>query len=63
MFYVKNNFLYIGESKATGRNLLLVMAPGFHFISQAPFDAGRLCSASRSRSLLLLDRSLFLGLF
>jgi hypothetical protein len=60
MFYVKNNFLYIGESKATGRNLLLVMAPGFHFISQAPFDAGRYAVPVGLFCSLI---GLFLGLF
>jgi hypothetical protein len=36
---------FIGKSRATGRALLVIMAPGFHFVSQAPFDAGSMMAS------------------
>lgn len=36
---------FIEDSRTTGRRVLLVMAPGFHFVSQAPFDAGSMMAS------------------
>mmetsp|Transcript_66983 Transcript_66983/g.97989 ORF Transcript_66983/g.97989 Transcript_66983/m.97989 type:complete len:164 (+) Transcript_66983:1-492(+) len=36
---------FIDNSRVTGRRLLLVMAPGFHFISHSPFDAGSMMAS------------------
>ena len=33
------------QSRSTGRRLVLAMAPGFHFVSQAPFDAATMMAS------------------
>jgi len=36
---------FLLQARRQGRRLLLVMAPGFHFISQAPFDAASMMAS------------------